>query len=169
MGRNCRLYGLPIVRSPHGAIIIGDGVTLVSDSWRSGATGLGGRLRLRTFLASAKIIIEKNVGISGGSITARSGTIRIGNDTMIGPDCMIVDSDFHLLWPPERRRIYDSNEADADVVIGSQVWIGARCIILKGVIIGENSVIAAGSVVTRSIPANCLAAGSPATVKRRLF
>jgi acetyltransferase-like isoleucine patch superfamily enzyme len=166
-GHNTQIYGFPIIRSPNGEIVIGENVTLVSSSWRASAAGLSGPMRLRTFFASARIIIENNVGINGGSITSRSGTIRIGQGTMIGPDCIIMDSDFHLAWPPDQRRVYTGVEADADVTIGPCVWLGARCLVLKGVTIGENTVIAAGSVVITDIPSNCLAAGVPAVVKRR--
>jgi len=87
---------------------------------------------------------------------------------MIGPDCLIMDSDFHIPWPPESRYYYPGEEVDADVLIGAYVWLGARCIILKGVTIGDNSIIAAGSIVVGNIPENCLAAGVPAVVKRKL-
>ena len=168
-GHKMQVYGIPIIRSPLGEIVIGDNVILVSSSWRASAAGLSGPVRLRTFFASAKIIIENDVGMSGGSLTARSGTIRIGRGTMIGPDCIIMDSDFHRAWPPDLRSVYTGIEADGNVTIGSCVWLGARCIILKGVTIGENTVIAAGSVVTTDIPPNCLAAGVPAVVKRRFL
>ena len=56
----------------------------------------------------------------------------------------------------------------APVVIGGNVFIGARCIILKGVTIGENSIIGAGSVVTKSIPANEIWAGNPAKFIRKI-
>ena len=102
--------------------------------------------------------------MSGGSITARSQTIRIGSRTMIGPDCLFVDSDFHVPWPPEARHHYSGTERDAEVVIGENVWFGARCIILKGVHIGDNAVVAAGSVVTQDVPPSTLVAGNPATV-----
>jgi maltose O-acetyltransferase len=80
---------------------------------------------------------------------------------------MIMDSDFHQVWPPELRNVYDDTQ-DADVIIGDNVWLGARVIVLKGVHVGENSVIAAGSIVTRSIPANAVAAGNPARVVKTL-
>jgi acetyltransferase-like isoleucine patch superfamily enzyme len=54
------------------------------------------------------------------------------------------------------------------VIISDNVWIGMNAIILKGVTIGENSVVAAGAVVTKSVPANCVVAGNPATLAREL-
>lgn len=86
---------------------------------------------------------------------------------MIGPGYIIMDSDFHIAWPPESRNSYPGIEADADVIIGARVWLGVRCIVLKGVSIGENSVVAAGSVVSSEILPNCLAAGVPAKAKRQ--
>ncbi len=78
-----------------------------------------------------------------------------------------MDSDFHLPWPPEMRNTYPGTEHDFDVTIGENVWIGAKCLILKGVTIGNNAVIAAGSVVTRSVPENTLVGGNPARVIKR--
>ena len=82
---------------------------------------------------------------------------------MIGPDCMIIDSDFHVPWPPEARSNHAA-EHDADVSIGENVWIGARCIILKGASIGAESVVAAGSIVRGNVPRRVLVAGNPAQV-----
>lgn len=164
-GKSLEVYGNVIVRGP-GKITIGNNVQLISSSWRSSAASLGHNVRLRTFFYGGdnKIIIEDGVGLNGTSITARSRTIRIGKNTMFAADCMILDSDFHVPWPPENRNKNPGYEYDQDVIIGSHVWVGARCIILKGVVIGDNAVIAAGSVVVKSIPANALAAGNPAKV-----
>ena len=86
---------------------------------------------------------------------------------MIAPNCVITDSDFHALWPAETRHIEPAFERDADVTIGSHVWIGMNSIILKGVSIGDGAIIAAGSVVVRDVPAGCIAAGVPAKVVRQ--
>lgn len=83
-------------------------------------------------------------------------SITIGNNCAISHDVTIVDSDFHT--------IVGSEEDGLPVHIGDRVWIGTRCLILKGVTIGEGAIIAAGSVVTKDIPAGVLAAGSPAKV-----
>jgi acetyltransferase-like isoleucine patch superfamily enzyme len=163
-GKGVEVFGMVIVRSPAGKVILGDRVKLISSSWRSSAAGISHAIRLRTFTASARIILDDDSGISGGSITARSKTIRIGKKTMIGPDCIIVDSDFHVPWPPDQRNSFATSDYDADVCVGDNVWLGARCMVLKGVSIGDNVVIAAGSVVVNNIPANSLAAGNPARV-----
>jgi acetyltransferase-like isoleucine patch superfamily enzyme len=163
-GRGVDIYGWILLRGPAGTIEIGDEVQLVSSSWRCSASALAQPVRFRTFTRDARIILGPGSGLSGGSITARSKTIRIGRNAIFGPDCMVVDSDFHDPWPPERRKTNPGFERDAPVSIGENVWIGARSIILKGVVIGDNAVIAAGSVVTRSVPPYALAAGNPARV-----
>jgi acetyltransferase-like isoleucine patch superfamily enzyme len=166
-GRGVKAYGRIILRSPGAGIEIGDDVILVSSSWRCSSAGLAHPVRLRTFSPEARIIIESGVGLNGTSITARSRTVRIGRGAMIGPDCLIMDSDFHSVWPPESRNDCDES-LDGEVTIGENVWLGARCMVLKGVIIGENSVVAAGSVVTKSMPPNVLVAGNPARIIRHL-
>lgn len=166
LGRHLEVVGPVTLRVRGGRIMIGSGVQLISSSWRCTSAALNHPVRLRTYLPSSNIVIEDGVGLNGTSITCRSKTIRIGRGTMIGPNCIIMDSDFHRAWPPQDRRSYDGVDADADVSIGRDVWIGANCMILKGVSIGDNSVIAAGSVVVKGIPANVLAAGNPAIVKK---
>lgn len=165
-GKGVRAYGRVIIRSPGSGVEIGNGVNFVSSSWRCASSALAHPVRLRTFSPEARIVLEDGVGLNGTSITARTRTIRIGRNTMIGPDCMIVDSDFHVPWPPEARGRY-ADEHDADVIIGPNVWIGARCIVLKGTSIGADSVVAAGSVVRGAVPAGTLVAGSPARVVKR--
>lgn len=91
--------------------------------------------------------------------------IEIGNDCLVGDAVAIFDSDFHEL-NPSRRRL--GSGPVMPVVIGNNVWIGSRSIILKGVSLGDNSVIGAMSVVTKPVPPNTLVAGNPARVVRSL-
>lgn len=149
---------------PGSQVILGDNVSIISDSRRCTAAALAFPSRFKTFTSSSKIIIGDNVGLNGTSITSRSKTITIGKDSMIAPNVIIVDSDFHIPWPPEMRRLYPGNDSDGEIHIGKNCWIGMNSIILKGVTIGDNSIIAAGSVVNHDIPADSLAAGIPAKV-----
>ncbi|MBP7051983.1 MAG: hypothetical protein KBE65_13295 [Phycisphaerae bacterium] len=75
----------------------------------------------------------------------------------------IYDCDFHEIDPILRNRGPGPN---MPVEIGDNVWLGSRVMVLKGVTIGANSVVGAGSIVTTSLPANCVAAGVPARVIR---
>jgi len=105
-----------------------------------------------------------NSGASGAVLCAGL-SIEIGEGTLIGVGAMILDNDFHILTAGGWR-----NEARANarpIRIGREVFIGARAIILKGVTIGDRAVIGAGAVVTRDVPANCLAAGNPASVRSK--
>lgn len=166
-GKSLQIYGNVLVRGP-GKIVIGNNVIMVSSSWYALSAPLSHGVRLRTFMPSRlsdnRIIIGDGVSLNGRAITARSTIISIGKNTMFAPDCILMDTDFHVPWPAVKRKLNPGFENDKPVTIGENVWVGARSIILKGVSIGDNSVIAAGSVVTRSIPANVLAAGNPAKV-----
>jgi acetyltransferase-like isoleucine patch superfamily enzyme/coenzyme F420-reducing hydrogenase beta subunit len=86
--------------------------------------------------------------------------VTIGRKCYIARDVIIRDYDGHRL-------LGNDNEIAKEISIGNNVWIGTRAIILKGVTIGEGAVIAAGAVVTKDIPARCLAAGVPAKVIRK--
>jgi galactoside O-acetyltransferase len=88
--------------------------------------------------------------------------IYIGSYVMIGPNVTIATAG-HPIEPSLRKRVAQFN---LPVHIKSNVWIGANSVVLPGVTIGENSVIGAGSVVTKDIPANVVAVGSPCTVLR---
>ena len=154
-----------LARWPKSRIRIGSDVSLVSCPRRATASVVM-PVRLKTLGPEAMITLEQGVELSGTSITARSKTIRVGAYTMIAPGCVLVDSDFHAPWPPERRNDDPGYERDAGIEIGDHVWIGMHCCILKGVRIGRGSIVAAGSVVVRDLPENCLAAGVPAHVVR---
>ncbi len=88
--------------------------------------------------------------------------VSIGNNVMIGPNCSLITIT-HALDAAQRN---DGVMAAKPITIGNNVWIAANVVILPGVTIGDNSVIGAGSVVTKDMPANVLAVGSPCKVLR---
>lgn len=118
---------------------------------------------------NANIIIGNNVGISSACIWAID-RIEIGNNVLIGGDSLIVDSDFHSLNYLDRRNeeLDVQNRVSKSVVIEDDVLIGTRVVILKGVHIGARSIIAAGSIVTKDIPSDCVAGGNPCIPIRKL-
>ena len=97
------------------------------------------------------------------SIDATVG-IEIGDATMIGPNCYITDHDHSFIGFPPSTPIGELPLEGEKTLIGKNVWLGANVIVLKGVTIGDNTIIGAGSVVTKSIPKNTIAVGSPCKV-----
>jgi acetyltransferase-like isoleucine patch superfamily enzyme len=93
-----------------------------------------------------------------GTIVAAAQSIVIGDDVLCGANVTITDTDWHGIRPDDRRKAGPS----APVVIENNVWLGLNVVLLKGVTIGENSIVSAGSVVNRSIPPNVIAGGMPA-------
>src|SRR5213596_156609 len=159
--------GRPIVQVfPGSSICLGRDVTIISASFAT-ALGVNHPVVLRTLRPGAQIKIADSVGISGGSICA-ARLIEIGEDSLLGANVTIADTDFHSLRPYYRSGHTDSSVAVEDVIIGKRVFVGTNSIILKGVTIGDNAVIGAGSVVVKSVPANAIAAGNPCRVIREL-
>lgn len=158
-----------------GSIVIGDDFTCCSGD---NMNPIGRNLRGSLYVPypDSKIMIGDRVGISSSCLWAKDG-ITIGNDVNIGGDCLIMDNDAHphdflkrrmAYWQEVGETAYRPLIPAAPIVIEDDVWIGARCMILKGVHIGARSIIAAGSVVTKDIPADCIAAGVPARVIKYL-
>ena len=98
----------------------------------------------------------------GPHIAANHGKIEFADGGTA--DSIIYNSDFHPMYDLEGNLINENQ----DVIIGNNVWIGAQVCVLPGVTIGDNSVIGAGSVVTKSIPTNVLAAGNPCRIIRTI-
>ncbi len=145
-----------------GHVVLGDGVSFgygLASKVGSGAV----RLQARGRESLIKIGTETSFSNEVQIFAERS--VTVGSRCLIGDSVLIVDSDFHDLSPESRH----SGPATIEpVVIEDNVFIGSRAIILKGVTIGQDSVIGAGSVVTRSIPPRTVAAGNPAKVIRPL-
>ncbi|MCZ7672776.1 MAG: acyltransferase [Chloroflexi bacterium] len=120
----------------------------------------------KTELVAANGLLEIGDGtfINYGCSIAANKLVRIGKNCNIGTYVIMMDNDFHRL-EPERRYEFPESEP---IILENNVWLGARVIVLKGVTIGEGSVIGAGSVVTKDIPPRSLAAGMPAKILREL-
>lgn len=120
------------------------------------------------------IFIGNNVVIGMNCTFVDNQEIRIGNQVMIASNVQIYTASHPVL--PKERLVPDWKERETTffrtyarpVVIRDNAWIGGGCIILPGVTVGENSVVGAGSVVTRDVPDNCVAAGNPCRVIRSL-
>lgn len=124
-----------------------------------------GRQQPSSFVVAKNAVLTfgDNVGLSSSSFFC-SLKITVGNNVMIGGNCVFYDTDFHSLNFLDRRdRFLDSaNRKSAPVIIEDDVFIGAHSTILKGVTIGHCSVIGSGSLVSKSIPPNEIWGGNPA-------
>jgi acetyltransferase-like isoleucine patch superfamily enzyme len=164
VGSGCRFVGIPLVsRYPYSSISLGQNSFLRSDS-KSNLVGINHRCILSTFGESSTIRIGSKVGMSGAVIGALE-SVSIGDNVLLGANSIITDFDWHDPLPFKRRL---SRGKSKPVVIGNNVWIGLNVLVLKGVCIGDNSVIGANSVVTKYIPENVLAVGNPCKVVKEL-
>lgn len=152
-----RFWGRPRIIN-RGKINIGEHFECCSHP-KYNSIGVFQRTLLRTTNPRAELVIGRNVGISGCSISA-SESITIGDHVLIGSGALITDSDAHPL-DPIQRRIKGVAGKSAPIIIGNDVFIGARVIILKGVTIGAGAIIGAGSVVSKNVPPGAIAVGNP--------
>lgn len=169
-GKNLRVFDKVFVTGV-GTIKIGNNFTFTSGG---GLNPIARNIRGQLYAdcKKSKILIGNNVGISSSCLWANS-LISIGDNVNIGADCLIMDTDAHPHNYLKRRlsfmmengvAAYKSQIPSEPIVIENDVWIGARCVILKGVHIGARTIIAAGSIVVKDIPANCIAGGNPCKV-----
>ncbi len=108
----------------------------------------------------AVLEVGDHVFLNQGVRIATTDRVHIGAACMIGDETIILDNDYHSVGP--------GANLSRPVHIGDGVWLATRVIVLRGVTIGDHSVIGCGSVVTRSIPAHSFAAGNPARVIRTI-
>ncbi len=165
IGHSWIAYGSPdMITHGNGSIIIGNNFKFNSGK----RFNIIGRNQTLSFQVWGKLTIGNRVRMSGTAIICKN-TISIGDDVMIGGNVVIYDSDFHSLDPKKRNADPEdrSDVVSSPVVICNGVFIGAHTTILKGVVIGENSIIALGSVVTNHIPANEIWGGNPARFIRK--
>lgn len=159
IGKKCRFRGKTIFRNlPHSSITIGNRCSFNS-SHKSNLIGIYSPCMFSTIQRYAKIEIGNNCGFSG-TVIAAATYIRLGNNVRCGANTLITDTDWHT---DDCR-----SGGNKPVIIEDNVWLGYNVKILKGVHIGENALIGAGSIVTKDIPANVVAAGNPCKVIKEL-
>lgn len=156
------VFQVPVQGGGEGTIQIGDNTNL---GFRLAGRLGSGAILLQARTPEAEIVIGEDSWLNNNASLCAVQSIRIGNQCRIGDFVAIMDADFHEINPATRNRSAGTVEP---VTIGNNVLIGSRAMILKGASIGDNSVIGAMSVVTSNIPANCVAAGVPARVIRKI-
>ncbi len=162
---NCRsVSGSASVLQP--LLLLGDGTIALGDDvefgWPTSRAFYSGYCHLEASTPSSRIEIGNGVQINNNAFIKSEGPgISIGPRALLGSEVTIYDSDFHELGTEHRR---GGRPRMGAVVLGENVFVGDRVVILKGVTIGANAVIGTGSVVTASIPEDTIAAGNPARV-----
>jgi len=146
VGRRAVVLGWPTVDATD--LVLGDDVKIWSGHRRTLISG-GGRIR-----------VGDRVFINCGAVVISVLEITIGDDVALANEVYVMDSNSH--------GVEGRPHVQAPVRIGDGTWVGARAMILPGVTIGSRVVVAAGSVVTRDVPDDCLVAGNPARVVRIL-
>jgi acetyltransferase-like isoleucine patch superfamily enzyme len=163
LGHGCKFWGITIFRrNLLSTIRIGKQCEFRS-SFTSNLIGLNHPCAISTDSEEAKITIGDRCGFSS-TVIASKESISIGNQVYCGANTVITDSDWHAL--DINNRLACKNIHSAPVIIEDNVWLGLNCVVLKGVHIGENTVVGANSIVIKSLPANVIAAGNPARVIR---
>lgn len=149
IGENCKIDALS-----KGGIEVGNNFSLGRNSIIE-CTGVIREL-------GESLVIGENVGIAANAFIAMRGKIIIGDDTIMGPGVSIhaENHEFKDIHTPIR--LQGANRKG--IIIGKDCWIGSKVVILDGVTIGNNVVIAAGAVVTKDIPDHAIAGGVPAKV-----
>ena len=181
----CRAYRLRARRTAkaHGGVLAWPNSVVAAVPVRTDGVGrveLGKGVHLGYLpaprLGSGEILLQargedSSISIGANTLTSNNlsicamESIHIGEGCQIGDQVAIYDCDFHEIDPSKR---LDGPGEIAPVFIGNNVWLGSRVMVLKGVSIGDNSVIGAGSIVTKSLPPNVAAAGVPAKVMREI-
>jgi acetyltransferase-like isoleucine patch superfamily enzyme len=116
------------------------------------------------FINAERIFIGKNVSL-GSRVQLMAGPstgrITIGDDCLIGPETLVTAASYRFNdGSPVTEQLMDEN----DVTIGRDVWLGARAIVLRGVTIGDGAIVAAGALVTKSVPPGAVVMGNPARI-----
>lgn len=151
IGRYVRAIGRPLVQN-EGSLVIGERVIIQSTTVRCELVVYPG----------GKMEIGERTWIGYGCSIASHELVRVGAGSHLGPYTNILDNDYHDL------RDHSLVPPSQPVIIGENVWIGTRVVVLPGVTIGDGAVIGAGAIVTKDVPPYTVAAGNPARIVREL-
>jgi len=155
------IFAVPTIFNGLGAINIGDNTRF---GYLPANVVGDGVIKIQARSNDAVVTFDEDCICSGNLTIIANQRVSIGKGCLIGDMVSVMDCDFHDVSPLKRHE----SGVVAPVEIGDNVWLGARVIILKGVVIGDNTVIAAGSVVSKSLPSNVVAGGVPAKVLKSL-
>lgn len=167
-GTNCQIIGSCSIRTDRSSTVSwGNSLRIISSKLFNPLCN--NKPTVINVSKGATLKIGDECGMSSPTIWVRKCVI-IGNHVNLGGGVLVLDTDAHSLNYLHRRNgaVDMQNRIDKEIVIDDDVLIGANSIILKGVHIGARSVIGAGSVVTKDIPADCIAAGNPCKVIKRI-
>jgi acetyltransferase-like isoleucine patch superfamily enzyme len=162
--KDFKIFGLITVKN-HGRMSLGSNIRINSSRY---ANVIGGDTRTSFVVKKgATLQLGNNISISNAAFYCNSSII-IEDHVMIGGSCKVWDSDFHPLDPELRKTNPRDNFLSRPIHIKESAFIGGCSIILKGVTIGRNSIIGAGSVVSRNVPDNEIWGGNPAMFIKKL-
>jgi maltose O-acetyltransferase len=111
-----------------------------------------------------RIDLGNRVFVNRGTLITARADIHIGDDVLIGPYVVINSGDHNYSDPSQP--IWSQGHAIGPIIIGNDVWLGAHCVVLRGVKIGDGAIVAAGAVVIDDVPPRTLVAGIPAVPKK---
>jgi acetyltransferase-like isoleucine patch superfamily enzyme len=161
IGRRLQLEGVIPEIEGGGRITIGDNVRIGPRcSWVVGH---------KVSNDDATLVIGNSVSVGYQNMISVVKSVRIGDRTLLAGNVSIYDNPSHPMSPRRRfhHQPFDLDEAEP-VVVGRNCWIGSNAFVLRGVTIGDNSIVAAASVVTKPVPPNVLVGGTPAKILREL-
>jgi len=155
-----------------GKIKLGFGMVQISDNkysrfiWsveRSGHVSLGNNIRIGTgsrLFVSGRLTVSDGANFSGEATIVCKKEISFGEKCLVSWQTLFMDTDMHDVINTAGETL----NSDAAVVIGARVWVGARSTVLKGVSVDENSIVASGTHIVKSFPANSILGGNPAKI-----
>lgn len=144
-----------------GEIKIGSNVTF---GYKPGGFFYGSGIELQVRTKNSKIQIGNNVSTNNNILMISSGSICIGDECLIGQNVTFMDFEAHGISPNERRKVGEIGVIE----IGKNVWIGNNVLILKNSSVGDNSIVAAGAVVSGKFPNNVIIGGIPAKIIKQI-